>query len=79
MVNAASPGDLPDEGRLFEKYDRRPRARRLTSSGLGLFLVKGLVDLMQGAIRYEVWPDRVEFSLWLPEQAPHGGRLARAR
>jgi hypothetical protein len=35
-----------------------------------LFLVKGLLDLMQGRIRYEVQQQQVCFSVWLPQGLP---------
>ncbi len=64
--NAAGPAGLPEAQRLFEKYYRSPHARRLSGSGLGLFLVKGLLDLMQGIIRYEANDAHAVFSVWLP-------------
>lgn len=63
----AGPAGLPDSKRLFEKYYRSSRAQRLSGSGLGLFLVKGLLDLMHGSIRYEARDDHAVFSLWVPE------------
>lgn len=68
VSNQAGPGGLPDAERLFEKYYRSPQARRLSGSGLGLFLVKGLLELMRGRIGYETQADRAVFSLWLPQQ-----------
>lgn len=65
--NAAGPAGLPDAQRLFEKYYRSPRARRMSGSGLGLFLVKGLLNLMQGSIRYEAQDGYAVFSFWLPD------------
>ncbi len=64
--HAGSAG-LPDAQRLFEKYYRSPQARRLSGSGLGLFLVNGLLDLMQGNIQYRAESNRAVFSIWLPE------------
>lgn len=66
--NQAGSAGLPDTERLFEKYYRSPHARRLSGSGLGLFLVKGLLDLMQGSIHYEPQGDHAVFSIWLPEK-----------
>ncbi len=66
--NTTGPAGLPDAHRLFEKYYRSPRARRLSGSGLGLFLVKGLLDLMQGSIDYEAQEGEAVFSVWLPQQ-----------
>jgi signal transduction histidine kinase len=67
IENSVGAAGLPDADRLFEKYYRSPQARRLSGSGLGLFLVKGLLDLMRGSIHYKVESDRLEFSIWLPE------------
>ncbi len=66
--NTAGPAGLPDAHRLFEKYYRSPRARRLSGSGLGLFLVKGLLDLMRGSIDYDAQEGDAVFSVWLPQQ-----------
>jgi signal transduction histidine kinase len=70
LYNQVIPAGLPDAERLFEKYYRSPHARRVSGSGLGLFLVKGLLDLMQGRIRYEVQQQQVCFSVWLPQGLP---------
>lgn len=64
----AGPAGLPSADRLFEKYYRSPHARRLSGSGLGLFLVKGLLDLLQGTIHYEAQDDHAVFSIWVPEK-----------
>ena len=66
--NEVGPAGLPHADRLFEKYYRSPQARRQSGSGLGLFLVKGLLELMQGRIAYETQIDRAVFSIWLPQQ-----------
>jgi signal transduction histidine kinase len=67
IENSVGAAGFPDADRLFEKYYRSPQARRLSGSGLGLFLVKGLLDLMRGSIHYKVESDSLEFSIWLPE------------
>lgn len=64
--NRAGPVGLPDPARLFEKYYRSGQARRISGSGLGLFLVKGLLNLLQGTIQYETREDHVVFSVWIP-------------
>jgi signal transduction histidine kinase len=69
ISNSVSPGEAPEANRLFEKYYRSTHARRQSGSGLGLFLVKGLMDLMQGTITYELKDTRVTFEVWLPSQA----------
>lgn len=72
FINQVRPGDFPDADRLFEKYYRSASVRRVAGSGLGLFLVRGLVVLMQGTINYRPQGDRVAFSLWLPEKLDRG-------
>jgi signal transduction histidine kinase len=59
---------LPDPAQLFRKYYRSTQARRLSGSGLGLFLVKAMLDLMQGHITYAEVSGQANFSIWLPEQ-----------
>jgi len=66
VSNQAGQAGLPEAQRLFEKYYRSPHARRLSGSGLGLFLVKGLLTLLQGSIYYEAQADHVVFKVWLP-------------
>jgi len=65
--NQAGPTGLPNAERLFEKYYRSPQARRVSGSGLGLFLVKGLLELMQGTICYEAKADHAVFTAWIPD------------
>jgi signal transduction histidine kinase len=65
--NQVGAAGLPDADRLFEKYYRNPQARRVSGSGLGLFLVKGLLTLLKGSIRYEAQADNATFSIWLPD------------
>lgn len=77
VTNQIGPAGLPDASRLFEKYYRSAQARRQSGSGLGLFLVRGLLGLMQGCIGYEPGATEVRFWVWLPAApAPNGG-LAR--
>ena len=67
VSNWPGPAGLPDPDRLFQKYYRSPQARRLSGSGLGLFLVKGLLELMQGQIHYAVHEGEAVFRVWLPQ------------
>lgn len=70
--NAAGAAGLPDTGLLFTKYYRAPHARRLSGSGLGLFLVKGLAELMQGALQYQAQDGQAVFTVWLPDTLADG-------
>jgi two-component system, sensor histidine kinase LadS len=66
VTNLMGPVGLPEADRLFEKYYRSPQARRLSGSGLGLFLVKGLLNLLQGSIHYAAQDNHAVFSVWVP-------------
>lgn len=68
--NEVGAAGLPDADKLFVKYYRSPLARRQSGSGLGLFLVKALVTLMQGQVVYAPADDRVRFEVWLPDPPP---------
>jgi signal transduction histidine kinase len=60
-----SPGDLE---RIFGKYERATLARRYGGLGLGLFVVRRLVDAMGGTI--DVWSrpgEGARFTVRLPE------------
>lgn len=66
ISNLVGPIGLPDPDQLFAKYYRSPRALSLSGSGLGLFLVKGLLELLQASIYYQTKKDQVIFSIWVP-------------
>jgi signal transduction histidine kinase len=72
IENEVGSTGWPEASKLFEKYYRSASVRRVAGSGLGLFLVRGLVVLMQGTINYRPQGDRVAFSLWLPEKLDRG-------
>jgi signal transduction histidine kinase len=66
--------DSPDPDKLFDKYYRAKSAHKHTGSGLGLYLVKCLVDKLNATIDYHVKPQlvadlnvkKVEFVLCIP-------------
>ena len=66
VENALGAAGLPDADKVFEKYYRSPQAQRQSGSGLGLFLVKSLLDLMRGQVACMPMQDRVRFEVWLP-------------
>lgn len=66
ISNQPGPAGLPDPEKVFEKYYRSPHARRQAGTGLGLFLVKHLVEVLDGTIEYLPEPSTVQFSLHLP-------------
>ncbi len=57
---------VPDPDQLFEKYYRSPHARTKSGSGLGLYIVHGIADLLGGSVSYGFIEGRARFSLWLP-------------
>lgn len=66
VENDVGQTGLPDPARVFERYYRSPRALSQIGSGLGLYLVQGLVRILGGGIAYEPDAGRVRFRLWLP-------------
>lgn len=50
--NAVGKAGLPDAERVFSKYYRAEGAHQRTGSGLGLYLVKSLLEREGGTIRY---------------------------
>jgi signal transduction histidine kinase len=66
VENTVGEAGLPDAAQVFDKYYRSPHAQRQSGSGLGLFLVKSLVELMRGRVNCIPLDDRVRFEWWLP-------------
>lgn len=66
IANEIRPNDFPDPSRLFEKYYRAESAGKKTGSGLGLYLVKNLTQLLGGKIYYLPQQTGVAFALVLP-------------
>lgn len=66
IENEPGDADWPDPALLFTKFYRNPKSTRQTGSGLGLYLVAGLIGPLQGSIRY--CPDErfMRFELDLP-------------
>lgn len=70
--NAPGKAGVPDAQRVFEKYYRAPSAQRTTGTGLGLYWVQGVAQLLGGEVAYrlETAGDLpVVFELWLPLDA----------
>lgn len=66
FTNAPGTSGWPDGKRIFEKYYRSPAARRQAGTGLGLFLVRNLLHVLNGEIRYEPCAQKVRFIVSLP-------------
>lgn len=66
IVNAPGTVEMPDPQRMFDKYYRGPGAQGKTGSGLGLYLVRSVTELLGGWIRYCPFENEVRFELWIP-------------
>lgn len=66
MGNAVGLAGKPVPESVFSKYYRHANARRWTGSGLGLYLVHGLVGHLGGTLRYNDHGARVSFVVSLP-------------
>lgn len=66
IANSPGTAGMPDSERVFEKYYRSPGAHGKSGSGLGLYLVSRIVQLLGGTIRYCPTGTEVRFELWMP-------------
>lgn len=66
LSNTPGRAGWPEADKVFDKYYRSPHARRQAGTGLGLYLVRNLVQVMGGQIRYEPTAREVCFVLQLP-------------
>ncbi|MGZ8158711.1 MAG: 7TM-DISM domain-containing protein [Methylobacter sp.] len=66
IANASGTAGMPDPQRVFDKYYRGPGAQSKTGSGLGLYLVHSVTELLGGWIRYCTSENEVRFELWIP-------------
>lgn len=66
VENDADRAGLPDAGRVFDKFYRSRGARSRSGSGLGLYIVRGIVELLGGTVQYEPGEARARFRVWLP-------------
>lgn len=66
IANEIGRAGAPDPRRLFEKYYRAEGARSVSGTGLGLYLVKALSDLLGGSIDCQINDTHIQFTLCLP-------------
>jgi signal transduction histidine kinase len=66
IANTPGSAGMPDPQRVFEKYYRSPGAGGKTGSGLGLYLVRSMSELIGGQVRYCPTPNEIRFELWIP-------------
>jgi len=67
VCNVSGRAGMPDAQKVFHKYYRSPGAQGQAGTGLGLFLVRSLVELMGGTIAYQPEEQKVCFVLILPK------------
>lgn len=67
ISNHAGKAGVPDADRLFDKYYRSPGAHNISGSGLGLFLVKSLTELLGGKVSYVATNNQIGFEVCLPQ------------
>jgi K+-sensing histidine kinase KdpD len=69
IQNQVEAHHLPDAKKLYDPYYRAPTAHKVSGSGLGLFIVKSLVERLSGKIHYTILPDNwVSFQICLPKE-----------
>jgi len=73
IANEPGRAGWPEPGKLFEKYYRSPYARRQAGTGLGLYLVRKLMQVMGGSIEYAPTETQIRFLLTLPEPTLQSG------
>lgn len=66
LINPAGVAGRPDPQHLFSKYYRAAGAHGKGGSGLGLYIVRGLVPLIGGQLAYLAEQPEIIFELWLP-------------
>lgn len=66
FCNAVGRAGTPDPDRVFQKYYRAPGARHSSGTGLGLYWVRSVAQLLGGTVNYAHAADQVVFELWLP-------------
>ena len=64
--NALGAAGVPDPKRVFERHYRGEYARAEIGSGLGLYIVRGLLHLMGGKISYVPAEAFIRFKVWIP-------------
>ncbi len=69
IANRPGPAGWPEADKVFDKYYRSPHARRQAGTGLGLFLVRKLMQTLGGQIDYAPTDSHVRFVLRLPLHA----------
>ena len=59
VINPIDPRQMPDPDRMFQKFYRAAAAQQISGTGLGLFIVKGVVTLLGAHIQAGISPGPV--------------------
>ncbi len=66
VANRPGQAGWPEADKVFDKYYRSPHARRQAGTGLGLYLVQNLMQVLGGRIDYLPESERIRFRISLP-------------
>jgi signal transduction histidine kinase len=66
FINDVGAMGAPDPAYVFKKYYRNSSATKISGSGLGLYLVYELIQLIGGLVSYQFQHQKVIFKLWIP-------------
>ena len=66
FINDVGSMGAPDPQHVFKKYYRNSSATKISGSGLGLYLVYELMQLIGGLVSYQFQQNKVIFKLWIP-------------
>jgi signal transduction histidine kinase len=68
IIVSNTPGiaSWPEADKVFHKYYRSTGAKTISGTGLGLFLVRSICDLLGGQCTYEPDDTHGKFKVWLP-------------
>lgn len=66
VANRPGQAGWPEADKVFDKYYRSPHARRQAGTGLGLYLVQNLMQVLGGHIDYLPDSERIRFRISLP-------------
>lgn len=59
-------GAAPNLEKIFDKYYRGESGRGISGSGLGLYFVKSVIELLGGGIESKIHGSTIELVVWLP-------------
>ena len=66
VQNVIGSMGTPDPALAFDKYYRSPAATKVSGSGLGLFLVRELVQALHGEVQLTTEENFIKFTVWIP-------------